>query len=617
MEKYLELNNELKKRSRELFDQNEDKVARRTDRQFAVLMVVQWLGGIAMAVWLSPYTWYGAIGLTHIHVYAAIYLGGLIAAVPVGFALFRPGRILTRHVIAIGQMMTSALLIHLSGGRIETHFHIFGSLAFLAFYRDWRVIVTATLVVALDHALRGFFWTQSVYGVLTVQPWRFIEHAAWVIFEDIFVLASIHQSLRDSWDISVRQAWLENNERVVEQRVQERTEQLAESNLELSEAQKIAAAARDYSAGIVHNVADLLIVTDRQGRVRTINRAALEILGYGEFDLLGQSANQLFEATAADAGKDALRILSGGNLDLLVQGGSIKDIEINLVNKSREKVPVLLSCSVLKNKDGQLEDLIIVAKDLTERRKLEMMLVQSEKLSAIGQLAAGVAHEINNPLGIILGFAQALMLRIKPNDDISLPVRSIEREAVRCKNLVQNLLTFSRSHAAKMERFDVNEAVRATLNMIEAQARVKAVEVSSLLEPLDLLPGDKNQIQQVIVNLCNNAIDAMPQGGKLIIQTRPSVREGAIGVELEVKDNGAGIPDAIRRKIFNPFFTTKEVGKGTGLGLSLVYEIVQKHNGAIELKTEVGKGTSFIIFLPAQEHASGPKLSSAPLSVPA
>src|SRR5262249_22067782 len=147
-----------------------------------VLMPIQWLAGIAAALLISPRTWIGDQSQVHAHVIAAIFLGGAITALPTALAWLRPGRTSTRHGIAAGQMLTSALLIHLSGGRIETHFHVFGSLAFLAFYRDWKVVLTATLVIATDHLVRGIFFPLSVYGVVTASPWRAIEHAGWVLF---------------------------------------------------------------------------------------------------------------------------------------------------------------------------------------------------------------------------------------------------------------------------------------------------------------------------------------------------------------------------------------------------------------------------------------------------
>ena len=126
----------------------------------------------------------------HPHVWSAVVLGGVLSFFPMVLAVLRPGRASTRYVIAVAQMLWSALLIHLTGGRIETHFHVFGSLAFLAFYRDWRVLVPATVVVAADHLLRGLYFPQSVYGVLTGGTWRWLEHAAWVLFEDVFLVMS-------------------------------------------------------------------------------------------------------------------------------------------------------------------------------------------------------------------------------------------------------------------------------------------------------------------------------------------------------------------------------------------------------------------------------------------
>src|SRR5207249_5843876 len=147
----------------------------------------------------------------HIHVWAAIFLGGIISLFPCALALTWPGRAFTRHAIAIGQTLMSALLIHLSGGRIETHFHVFGSLVILSFYRDWRVLIPATVVVYLDHFLRGIYWPYSVYGVLSASPWRSIEHAGWVIFEDAFLVISCLRSIREMRFVANRTAALDSS----------------------------------------------------------------------------------------------------------------------------------------------------------------------------------------------------------------------------------------------------------------------------------------------------------------------------------------------------------------------------------------------------------------------
>jgi signal transduction histidine kinase/ActR/RegA family two-component response regulator len=221
------------RRIKEIFDEHQQDICRRTDHMFAVLMVLQWIAGIAAAYWFSPLAWAGATSRIHLHIWAALILGGAISSLPILLAILQPGRASTRYTIAVGQMLTGALLIHLTGGRIETHFHVFGSLAFLSFYRDWRVLVPATIVVAADHFLRGLFWPQSVYGVLSGAEWRWLEHAGWVLFEDTFLLIAIKRSISEMWGIAERTAEVESLNQRLEDRVAKRTHQLAAANQNL------------------------------------------------------------------------------------------------------------------------------------------------------------------------------------------------------------------------------------------------------------------------------------------------------------------------------------------------------------------------------------------------
>jgi hypothetical protein len=200
---------ELVRIAEERFEAHRDANYRFTDHLMAYLLIAEWVFGILMAVFFSPYGWEGKTRVINIHVPLAIFLGGAIAAVPVLLSFARPGWTATRHVIAIGQMMMSALLIHLSGGRIETHFHVFGSLAFLAFYRDWKVLLTGTLVVALDHFLRGLFYPESVYGVTNPEWWRFLEHVFWVVFIDIVLFISCIRGVKEMRRLSEQSAQLE------------------------------------------------------------------------------------------------------------------------------------------------------------------------------------------------------------------------------------------------------------------------------------------------------------------------------------------------------------------------------------------------------------------------
>jgi two-component system, sensor histidine kinase and response regulator len=196
-------------------------------------MCFQWLGGVIAALVISPRAWAGSISHVHIHVWAAIVLGGVITVFPVLLALLKPGEAMTRYTIAVSQMLMSALLIHLSGGRIETHFHVFGSLAFLAFYRDWRIFIPATVVVAVDHFLRGVYFPQSVFGILAPSPWRWVEHAAWVIFENIFLVQACLQTTKEMREGAEKQAELEATRAAAEAASRAKSEFLANMSHEI------------------------------------------------------------------------------------------------------------------------------------------------------------------------------------------------------------------------------------------------------------------------------------------------------------------------------------------------------------------------------------------------
>ncbi len=319
--------------SDKLFQDQQLQFHKRTDKLFATLMLGQWVAAIIMALVLTPKTWSGSISDTHIHVWVAILIGGAISLFPVFLAWTKPGARTTRHIIAASQMCMSALLIHLSGGRIETHFHVFGSLALLAFYLDWQVLITASLVVALDHAARGIFWPQSVYGVMFVEPFRWLEHTGWVVFEDVFLCMSIRHHIRALEENCAREAKLEKTNEQIEAIVTERTAELAEINLKLQELSLELSQSRDdaiqasrfkgdFLANMSHEIrtplnaviglSDLLMRTPLSDEQREfgaiINNSA---------DLLLDLVNDILDYSKIEAGKLDLELIEFDIIELI------------------------------------------------------------------------------------------------------------------------------------------------------------------------------------------------------------------------------------------------------------------------------------------------------------
>jgi two-component system NtrC family sensor kinase len=272
----------------------------------------------------------------------------------------------------------------------------------------------------------------------------------------------------------------------------------------------------------------------------------------------------------------------------------------------------------LKESRKQIEDYSRNLERKVEERTKELkeaqaLLIQTEKMAAVGQLAAGVAHELNNPLGGILGYSQFAIEKISSktpqdltSDDVSTYtqyLRDIECQSQRCKTIVQNLLKFARASVEdSFEPLDFNLVVQDTLVFTKHQLDMAKVKL--VLELADSLPpimGSSNQLQQVCTNIILNALQAMPQGGELKIVTGVKEIESKRVAQIEFTDNGYGIDQENLRKIFEPFYTTKKPGEGTGLGLSVSYGIIRDHNGEILVESETGKGTTFRVVIPVTE----------------
>ncbi len=245
-------------------------------------------------------------------------------------------------------------------------------------------------------------------------------------------------------------------------------------------------------------------------------------------------------------------------------------------------------------------------RDRRQKADSEIKLLQSEKQASIGRLAAGVAHEINNPLTGVLTFTHMLMRREDLAPDVMDDLKTIVGATERVREIVKGLLDFSRQTEIRPIPTDINALISKSIDLIQNQALVKGVMIC--FDPEENLPErtlDINQMQSVIINILINAVDSMEPGGHIIINTNlvhSTDKDGKKGIEISITDTGHGIPAENLDKLFEPFFTTKEVGKGTGLGLSVSYGIVERHGGTIRVKSKEGHGSTFIIWLPLEEN---------------
>ena len=354
---------------------------------------------------------------------------------------------------------------------------------------------------------------------------------------------------------------------------------------------------RKFTEAILDALPVSLYVVDREYRIVTWNR-------HRE---VGQQGIPREVAIGRDV-FDVLEKYPQGRLrrefERAFRTGKIERIEQQTIADDGSTLHWMVSKIPMTNADGDVTHVITVGEDVTVRVEALHAMNRAEKLAAVGRLAAGVVHEINNPLATIAACAESLESRIdegafpmsEASDDLTEYLGLIKSEAFRCKEITTGLLDFSRIRTGERDHTDLGEIVRSAANLVSHQKRGINIEQKLEIEKdLPLVAADGGQIQQAVIALATNAIDAMPDGGKLTFR----VFENANRVMIEVEDTGSGIPQEDMSKIFEPFFTTKEVGKGTGLGLAVCYGIVSEHGGRLSVRSSIGTGTTFSIFLPS------------------
>ncbi|MFH1847271.1 MAG: ATP-binding protein [Candidatus Omnitrophota bacterium] len=424
---------------------------------------------------------------------------------------------------------------------------------------------------------------------------------------------------------------------------------------------------KDYMDNIVGSMIDALVVVTPAGKIQTVNKAVCNLLEYKEQQLIEKDMDILFPKEARDKGR----------MEILLKDGNLKSYETNFKTSDGRYIPVLFSGAVMKDEDGNINSIVCVAKDITELKRAESViqekrieleeanreleknegtlrkmlhdlrethedlknaqrkLVQSEKLASIGQLAAGIAHEINNPIGFINSnlstfekymdslfklvrdldilkpaieekdIQKALQIETQLNEfekeidvnyifeDIENLIKESKEGIERIKKIVTELRTFSRKDEEIRVLADLNKVMDGVLNMVWSEMKYKG-KLRKFYSDIPKIECNPQQVAQVFINMLINAVQAIKDKGDVSIRTYVKDKN----VKIEIEDTGCGIPKDAMEKIFDPFFTTKEIGEGTGLGLSISYDIVKRHNGDIEVMSEVGKGAKFIISFP-------------------
>jgi len=357
--------------------------------------------------------------------------------------------------------------------------------------------------------------------------------------------------------------------------------------------------ANSFLQNIIQSSVDGIVVTDTSGTVMIFNEGAERILGYQAEEIVGKPGmlSQFYDPELAREIMRKMRADEHG------PPGKLNPTRISFTDKQGQEVPVNFSAAIIQEGERELGSVGIFS-DLREhermRRQLEQtqrQLVQAEKIASLGRLAAGVAHEINNPLAGILIYADMLMKEIASNEQWRADLQEIINQTLRCKQIVTRLLEFSRQSLGQKFLFDVNDVIKQSVELLRHQALFHNIEfVLQLDSTLPQILGDPGELQQVFTNLILNAADAMDGKGKITVVSKTSTDGSQI--VLTFSDTGPGIPPEDLDKIFEPFFTTKPLGKGTGLGLSVVYGVIQRHGGSIEVQSPAGQGATFLVTLP-------------------
>ncbi len=334
---------------------------------------------------------------------------------------------------------------------------------------------------------------------------------------------------------------------------------------------------------------DLIFVADQDGRLLDINPAGLRMLGYDSRQNLMAQETLASLVRSPDEARELFAEIR--------HSGFVKDRECTLRTRAGDDLAALLSMTVRSDPAGRVTEFEGIVKDITQRKLMHRQLLQADRMASLGQLAAGVAHEINNPLGLILGYTQLLLREATDTSGGQDDLRTIEKQTRNCKKIVEDLLNFARKSGTHLAQVKINPALEAVINVVRNQLELDNILIRTHFDVgLPEIAGDAEKLKQVFMNMLINARQAIDKNGTITITT--GVDPEGQSVMIMFKDDGPGIAPDILDKIFDPFFTTKPTGQGTGLGLSVSYGIIEDHKGDIQVSSEVGRGAEFRIRLP-------------------
>ncbi|MBI3316411.1 MAG: response regulator [Candidatus Omnitrophica bacterium] len=368
----------------------------------------------------------------------------------------------------------------------------------------------------------------------------------------------------------------------------------------LSKAQIEIVQSRDFTDNIIKSILDPLIVIDSSGRIQTTNPAATKLLGFETKELENYPVEALFSEESRREHE---------NMEKIRQGKAF-NVDMEYKTKDGALIPVLLSVTALRDSHGREHGKVLISRDMREYKALERQFREAQKMDAIGKLAGGVAHDFNNMLTVINGYSEKILM-FKENENLAVrsDINQILKAGRKASALTRQLLSFSRRQVTKPVSVNLNEVINGMIKMLKLIGGGNIEIVVIPTEDIWTVKIDPGQFEQVLANLTVNARDAMPDGGRISFSTKnEQVTEAPLAsheeleagsyVCLSISDTGTGMTEEIKKKIFEPFFTTKPVGKGTGLGLATCWNFMKEARGFIEVDTELGKGTTFHLYLP-------------------